>query len=210
MNRALPDTAYIFDSLFSDEQKTQIQTFLDGVKPEDEDKYSTDILWVIDKNIGGIGGYCMPSNPVKNVYIGLDRELFRPLQYARAEIEISDIRFSARHVVHYSGMHLEAVLRLFLHKTQFLGFRFSGTTLGKAAQKIAKTNPLCKITYDALLKFVPLYNRAKHEVNQDDDRLRLFSESDAIVCYFAARIIGQAILVKLNYSISLNKHPIAV
>lgn len=210
MKRALPDTTYIFEALFSKEQQTQIQTFLDDVKPDPEDKYSTDILWQLDQEIGGIGGYCMPSNPVKNVFHGFDRELFRPLQYARSQIHYCDIRFNARHVVHYSGMHLEAVARLFSQKNKIYFFSFLPPTLGTATNKIIKSNLLDKTICDFLLQFIPLYNRAKHEVNMDDERLHLFSEADAIVCYFAARIIGQAILAKLKYPISLNKYPIAV
>jgi hypothetical protein len=36
----------------------------------------------------------------------------------------------------------------------------------------------------------------------------MFSESDAIVCYFSVRIIGQAVLLKLEYSLSLNTYEI--
>lgn len=52
-------------------------------------KYIEAILWKEDQRIGGIGGYCMPQNPVKNPFpSGIKRELYRPLQYARAEIDI--------------------------------------------------------------------------------------------------------------------------
>ena len=58
------------------------------------------------------------------------------------------------------------------------------------------------------MKLVVLYNKAKNEVNMSDERTRLFSGADAIVCYFYARIIGQAVLIKLNYNLSRNIYEI--
>ena len=209
MKEALTETIYISDTLFSEEQRRQIQAFLDEVKIEKE-KYSPEILWRIDQAIGGMGGYCMHPNPVINPFPGgINRELFRPLQYARSEIDICDVRMHARHIVHYSGMHLEAVLRLFLKQTRPLGsLRFSNSTLGKAVHEIAKTEVFDNVLTEALFKFVKLYNMAKHEVNMFEERPRLFCEADAIVCYFSARIIGQAVLFELNYPLSLRTYKI--
>lgn len=209
MKAALTETIYISDTLFSKEQRNQIQVFLDEVKIEKE-KYSPEILWRIDQAINGMGAYCMPPNPVINPFPGgINRELFRPLQYARSEIDICDVRMHARQIVHYSGMHLEAVLRLFLKETRTLGnLRFFNSTLGKAAHEIAKMEVIDKVLIEALLKFVKLYNMAKHQVNMFEERPRLFCEADAIVCYFSARIIGQAVLIKVNYPLSLKTYEI--
>lgn len=164
----------------------------------------------MDRGIGGIGGYCMPADPRFNPFPGgVERELFRPLQYARLEVDICDIRIHARHVVHYSGMHLEAVLRLFLSRSKkFRNLRFFNSTLGKTAHEINKMNVFDKVHIEALFKFITLYNKAKHEVNMLKDRSRLFSEADAIVCYFSARIIGQTVLAEIQYPLSLNTYDI--
>jgi hypothetical protein len=209
MKMALSETKYIFDKLLSEEQKYKIQAFLNDVKLKKE-KYSPEMLWVMDQSIGGMGGYCMPPDPKINPFPGgINRELFRTLQYARMEIDICDVRVHARQVVHYSGMHLEAVLRIFLKETKTLGsLRFFNSTLGKASHEIAKTKIFDKILIEALFKFVALYNKAKHEVNMSIERPKLFTEADAIVCYFCARIIGQVVLLKLNYSLSLNTYEI--
>lgn len=53
-----------------------------------------------------------------------------------------------------------------------------------------------------------LYNKAKHEVNMLEERPRLFLAADAIVCYFCARIIEQAVLTELKYPLSLNTYEI--
>ena len=130
--------------------------------------------------------------------------MFRPLQYARSEIDFCDIRLHARHVVHYCGMHLEAVLRVFLKQNKmFGGLRYFNSTLGKVAHEISKLKIIDNILIEVLFKLVTLFNKAKHEVNMFEERPRLFSEADAIICYFAARIIGKEILGKLEYPLSL-------
>ncbi|NLD49230.1 MAG: hypothetical protein GX660_18880 [Clostridiaceae bacterium] len=209
MEGALPETLLIYNKLLSDEQKSHIQAFLKEVQKKKE-KYEPEVLWQLDQKIGGIGGYCMPADPRINPFpVGLNRELFRPLQYARSEIDICDIRMHARHVVHYSGMHLEAVLRLFLKSIKMLGnLRFFNSTLGKAASEISRMNIFNDVIIGALFKFIILYNRAKHEVNMFEERPRMFSEVDAVVCYFCARIIGQEVLVELGYPLSFDIYKI--
>ncbi len=71
-----------------------------------------------------------------------------------------------------------------------------------------KMNVFDNVIIEALIKFVSLYNKAKHEVNMFEERPRLFSEADAVVCYFCARIIGQAVLEELRYPLSLGFYEI--
>lgn len=209
MKGALPESIFVYEKLLGIEQKKQILEFLDDVKTKQE-KYETAAIWLMDQKIGGIGGYCMPADPKLNPFPrGINRELFRPLQYVRSEIDICDIRIHARHVVHYSGMHLEAVLRLFLKNVKLMGnIRFFNSTLGKAAHEISKMNIFDEIIIESLFKFVALYNKAKHEVNMLEDRPRMLSVEDAIVCYFSARIIGQVVLTELKYPLSLGTYEI--
>ena len=129
----------------------------------------------------------------------LKRELYRPLQYARSSIDICDVRIFARNVVENSGMHLEAVCRLFLKNTNVLGgLRFQNLTLGKAVHKIEKEKIFDDYVIEALYDFVKVYNRSKHEINQDETKDRMFNVEDAVVSYFATRILGVIILQKLG------------
>lgn len=209
MDRLLTESKYLFDTLLDNTQRKGIVEFLNNLSLEKE-KYRTDILWKIDKGIGGVGGYCLPENPTINPFpAGTERKLFRPLQYARSEIDISDIRFHSRYVIHNSGMHLEAVLRYFFEETKLLGkFYQNKSTLGKLAAKLEEANILGKSPIDALYKFIVLYNMAKHEVNTFDERERLFSPGDAVISYFTARIIGQEVLIKMDYQSSLKEYGI--
>ena len=161
--------------------------------------------------LGGIGGYCMPANPVFNPYpSGQKRMLYRPLQYARSEIEICDVRIHARYAVQMCGMHLESVCRLCLQNRKTLGsLRFGNTTLGKAVQQMQSVQEIAPDIIDGLFAYVSIYNRSKHEINQDNSRERLFNAYDAVVGYYSARILGLTILRGLKVADSFGRYEIA-
>lgn len=189
----------LYNKLFDETVKEGISEFLRQDFDNRDEKYKTDMLWKIDALIGGVGGYCLPSSSSENPYpAGIERELYRPLQYAKEEIDVGYGRVNARYIIAMSGMHLEAACRLLLMNSVLDEFRFSNCTLGKAVHRIEKKKLLDGNVIQALYDFVQIYNRSKHEVNQDETRERLFSTDDAIVAYFATRILGVSILQKLG------------
>lgn len=200
----------IYNILFKEEIKRGILDFFAQDIDNAEYVYETEVLWKTDALVGGIGGYCMPSNLVKNPFpSGVKRELYRPLQYARSSIDICDVRIFARQVVENSGMHLEAVCRLFLKNTNVLGgIRFQNSTLGKAVHKIEQEKVLDDCVIESLYDFVKVYNRSKHEINQDENKDRMFNAEDAVVSYFATRILGVIILQKLSVNESFERYEI--
>lgn len=189
----------LYNKLFDEAVKEGINEFLRQDFDNKDEKYKTDILWEIDALIGGVGGYCLPSSSSNNPYpAGIERELYRPLQYAKEEIDVGYGRVNARYIIDMCGMHLEAACRLLVMNSVLDEFRFSNCTLGKAVHRIEKKKLLDGNVIQALYDFVQIYNRSKHEVNQDETRERLFSTDDAIVVYFATRILGVSILQKLG------------
>lgn len=189
-----------YDYFLEEKIKEGIDQFV-GQNLENPDfDYVTECIWKTDSMIGGIGGYCMPANPVKNPFpAGIKRELYRPLQYARSDIDLCDVRTFARYVIESSGMHLEAVCRLYLKEKLSLGsLRFHNTTLGKAVHKIEKLGEFEEHIIQALYDFVAVYNRSKHEINQDPSRDRMFNAYDAVVSYFVVRVLGRIILQRLG------------
>lgn len=189
----------LYDKLFDKDVKEGISEFLRQDFDNKDRKYKTDMLWKIDALIGGVGGYCLPSSSLRNPYpAGIERELYRPLQYAKEEIDFGYSRLNARYIIDMCGMHLEAACRLMLMNSILDEFRFSNCTLGKAVHRIDKKKMLDDNIIQALYDFIQIYNRSKHEVNQDETRERLFSTDDAIVVYFATRILGVNILQKLG------------
>ncbi len=190
----------LYDNFLETKIKEGIQQFV-GQNLENVDyEYVTECIWKTDSMIGGIGGYSMPANPVKNPFpAGIEREIYRPLQYARSSIDMCDVRIFARQVVENSGMHLEAVCRLYLKGKSSLGsLRFHNTTLGKAVHKIEKLGEFEEYIIRALYDFVAVYNRSKHEINQDLIRDRMFNAYDAVVSYFVVRVLGSIILQHLG------------
>lgn len=189
----------LYNKLFDETVKEGISEFLRQDFDNKDEKYKTDMLWEIDALIGGVGGYCLPSSSSNNPYpAGIERELYRPLQYAKEEIDVGYGRVNARYIIDMCGMHLEAACRLLVMNSMLDEFRFSNCTLGKAVHRIEKKKLLDGNVIQALYDFVQIYNRSKHEVNQDETRERLFSTDDAIVTYFATRILGVSILQKLG------------
>lgn len=189
----------LYNKLFDEAVKEGINEFLRQDFDNKDEKYKTDMLWEIDALIGGVGGYCLPSSSSNNPYpAGIERELYRPLQYAKEEIDLGYGRVNARYIIDMCGMHLEAACRLLVMNSMLDEFRFSNCTLGKAVHRIEKKKLLDGNVIQALYDFVQIYNRSKHEVNQDETRERLFSTDDAIVTYFATRILGVSILQKLG------------
>lgn len=211
MKLALPESITLYNSVFSDEQKNSIRKILDEIYTN-INTYSTILLWEDDKDIGGIGGYCMPCNPIKNPFLGGEyRELFRPL-YARSEIDITGIYSHSKYIVLNCGLHLEAVVKLILRRYKFLGnIRYVNSTLGNATRILSTVDIIPKGLINDIFLFVKIYNKFKHEVNQDNSRKRLFMPEDDIIAYLAARIIGVRLLeilehdsIKFKYEIDKN------
>lgn len=200
----------IYNTIFPEDVKNGIADFFMQNLEDKKLDYETRMLWETDSLIGGIGGYCMPPNPVKNPFpSGIKRELYRPLQYARSSIDICDVRIFARQVVENSGMHLEAVCRMFLKNTAILGgIRFQNLTLGKAVHRIEQEKVFDETVIEALYDFVKVYNRSKHEINQDETKVRMFNAEDAIISYFTVRILGIILLQKLGVEESFQRYTI--
>jgi len=191
---------YLFNNVLDKEIQKCITNFISLVI-ETKEKYQADKRWIADQKIGGIGAYAMPSDPTLNPFPGgLERSLYRPLQYARTDIDICDVRMHARYIVQDSGMHLETACRLVLSKYKVFGdLRFNNTTLGKATQQISALNVIDTNIILGLQNFVKIYNLSKHEVNQDDSRERLFNAYEAVTAYYSARVLGVYLLRKIDF-----------
>ena len=193
---------YLFNHVLDNDIQKCIKNFISFEVEEAKVKYQTDNLWITDQKIGGIGAYAMPADPVKNPFPGgIKRSLYRPLQYARSDIDICDIRINGRYIVQNCGMHLEEVCRLVLRTYKIFGdLRFHNSTLGKAIQLIKRLNIINIEIILALENYVKIYNLSKHEVNQDESRERLFNAYEAITAYYSARLLGIYLLRKINYA----------
>jgi hypothetical protein len=198
-NKALPESEKLLNLLLTDSQKEVVQRTIQEIK-ESPESYNIDFFWELDASIGGIGGYCMPFDPTLNPFpTGICRSLFRPLQYAASDIEMrKDIYFHARHAVQDAGLHLEMASGFVLYRAdnkigKFI-LQFKKLTLGQFINELTKRKLLQQHLIEPLKLFVELYNKSKHVVNQDEERERLFSPTDALIGYISARILGKELL----------------
>jgi len=196
VSNSLPESEKLLNLLLTDSQKEIIERALHEIK-ENPESYNIDFFWELDASIGGIGGYCMQFNPTRNPFpTGIGRSLFRPLQYAASDIEIGkDVYFHARHAVQDAGLHLEMASGFVLYRAdnrigKFI-LQFKKLTLGQSINELTKRKLLQQHLIEPLKLFVELYNKSKHEVNQDEERERLFSPADALIGYISARILGK-------------------
>jgi len=196
---ALPESKELLNLLLTEVQKEVVDRAIKEIK-ENPESYNIDFFWELDASIGGIGGYCMQFNPTSNPFpAGIDRSLFRPLQYAWADIEVGkDICNHARHTVQDSGLHLEWVVKYVAWKTSNrigrINLSVKKITLGQGIKMLEDRKVLLVNLIRPLDLFLKLYNKSKHEVNQDEERERLFSPADALISYISSRILGKEIL----------------
>jgi hypothetical protein len=195
----LPESKELLNALLTKTQKEIVEKAMQEIK-ENPESYNIDFFWGLDASIGGVGGYCMPFDVTRNPFpTGIGRSLFRPLQYAASDIEMGkDIYFHARHVVQDAGLHLEMVTGFVLWKTSNrigkISLPFKKWTLGQSISELEKRKVLPQHLIGPLNLFKELYNKSKHDVNQDEERERLFSPADALIAYISARILGKELL----------------
>lgn len=191
----------LYKDLLPDNVKKGIESFFQQDLDNPDIQYTSECLWIPDRELGGIGAYAIPSNPCRNPFPGGEkRSLYRPLQYARSSIDICDVRIFARDVIRNSGMHLEAVCRKYIdgRSELFKDILPKRTMLGKAIQIINKKEVLDPKIKDSFSYIVTIYNLSKHEINQDESRDRMFNAKDAIVFYFSTRILGLYLLRRMD------------
>ena len=157
-------------------------------------------FWKLDASIGGVGGYCLLSymRPFRKPFPdgSTAMALFRPVQYAAAEIEYHNGPNTARAAVEFSGMHLEAVTKFWVNKTTSVldANHYKRLPLGNSIFILKKRGLVADGLAERLDVFLTLHNLAKHEVTQDKDRDRMFSVADALVNYLSSRILSTGIL----------------
>lgn len=210
----LPQTQKL-RTIFNEEQKNITKSIIDKIANEGQE-YKTIDLWRFDQYIGGIGGYCQGCDPAKsNPFQGTEfRNAYRCLQYIRTDIDILDVNYTARDIIENCGHHFEESIKIYLKKNKKINWiKASRYPLGKLLIYITDKNIFEEKITERLKLFVDLYNISKHEILSNGELDRTFHADDAITCYFACRIVGKEILLKIDkareskiYEIDWNKY----
>lgn len=186
--------------VFSEKQINTIDNIIEQIEKEGKE-YKTINLWRFDQTIGGIGGYCQGCNPARsNPFQGTEfRNAYRCLQYIRSYIDILDINYTSRNIIENCGHHFEESIKIYLKKNNKISWiKISRYPLGKLLNYIVDKNIFEEKTTKELKLFVDLYNISKHVILSNDEIDRTFHADDAIICYFACRIVGRKILLKID------------
>lgn len=210
----LPQTQKLV-SIFNEEQFDNIKNIIGEIEKDGQD-YKTINLWKFDQTIGGIGGYCQGCDPAKsNPFQGTEfRNIYRCLQYVRSDFDLCNINDVARYTIENCGHHLEEGIKLYLKKKKtFNWIKTMRYPLGKLLQYVIDKQIFEEKVINELTLFIELYNISKHEILSNDELDRTFHADDAITCYFACRIVGKEILLKIDraresetYEIDWNKY----
>lgn len=186
--------------VFSDEQINMVNNIIEEIEKEGQE-YKTIRLWKFDQTIGGIGGYCQGCNPARsNPFQGTEfRNAYRCLQYIRSDIDILDVNYTARNIIENCGHHFEEAIKIYLKKNKKISWiKVSRYPLGKLLNYIVDKNIFEEKITKELNLFVDLYNISKHVILSNDEIDRTFHADDAIICYFACRIVGKKILLIID------------
>lgn len=112
-----------------------------------------------------------------------DRDIFRPLQYcATLFSETHNIEWGTRQIVHMSSLHIEELIE-----------RIAGTRnlpLGMLLRKSIIKAKLSHHMQTELAEITPIYNAAKHDVDQPVDT-HLFAVEDAVLFYAICRQLAK-------------------
>lgn len=176
---------------FSDEEVVTIKKIINEIKNNTD--YKTINFWEFDQHIGGIGGYCQGVDLSKfDCFRGMDcRNAYRSLQYARFKFDQTNANDLAREIIMDAGRHLEYSIKLLAKKSKILGtIRYDRKALGE----LVRSNILEKELNAKVEKFVHSYNIAKHEIESNEELDRTFNADDAILYYFASRVVGKEIM----------------
>lgn len=186
--------------IFNEEQLEAINSIIKEIE-KDGQEYKTRNLWEFDQTIGGIGGYCQGCNPARsNPFQGTEfRNAYRCLQYIRSDIDILDVNFTARDIIENCGHYFEETIKIYLKKNnKMIWLKTNRYPLGKLLNFIAYKKIFEEKITEKLKLFVDIYNISKHEILSDNELDRTFHMDDAIFCYFACRIVGKEILLKID------------
>lgn len=205
--------------IFDEKQTIKINLIIEEIKMQGPN-YKTKNLWEFDQTLGGIGGYCQGCDPASANHFQKTevRNVYRCLQYVRSNIDILDINFTARYVIQECGHHFEEAIKLYLKKNNLLDlFKVRRYPLGKLLQYMNDKKLFKKDIVNELELFIDIYNISKHEILSNNELDRTFHADDAIIYYFACRIVGKKILLTIDkereqekYEINWNKYNLII
>lgn len=185
------ETRDFLSLMFNQEQITDFYKFADIIENHTRSVEKQMRIWEFDQEIGGLGGYACPLNPVINPFnaYGDFRNVFRSLQYARSDMYYGS---RPRHIILSAGLHLESVVKV-VKKQKIPGIKlWDRDMIGKNVNLLVKHELINCDEGHLIRALIIVYNMAKHDT--DESRSSTFDYMDSISFYFGVRIIGNRLL----------------
>lgn len=182
-------TYELLADLFTKQETTLLRGFAKEILKE---KPNFLPIWEYDQALGGLGGYAMPSNPVKNPFNtwGKERNLFRSVQYAKSGLVYYP--HIPRNMIVDAGRSLEWTCKYLLDHFSIISRLSNKEMLGKSLERLHRKKIIDQETYETCKLLGRLHNVAKHEMRED--RSRTFTTFDGVVAYFSLRKIHNRLL----------------
>lgn len=160
--------------------------------------FSYPALLQVDGIIGGPG-----ITTIHHVALGEadleDRPIFRPLWYCEHYFAMFELAsWTARSVVHMSGLHLESLLK------RLGGEWTEHMPLGRLIRERRIEHVLGTTTAVQVRAFAHLYNSAKHDIPVDDDR-PLFTQRESVMAYVVSRKLAALLYPHVKLSVALER-----
>ena len=190
------ETRTILNNYYSDNDKKIFEKFAKIITENYRDKMEQGKIWKYDQQLGGLGGYAAPLNPVKNPFnkLGEYRNVFRSLQYARSDMYCC---IRARHIIIDAALHVETLTKLTLSKNKAIKFIYNKREFGKNIEQLYDEGIISNELYERLNNLRKLLNYAKHDTDPNKDNT--FDSEDAIIFYFEVRNVGNELLKILKH-----------
>lgn len=194
MNTPHPITSQLTNDLFSGKESNLLSEFTKLLLTEQS---ALEKIWQYDRSLGGLGGYAMPSNPVRNPFNtwGQERNLFRSVQYAKSGfIYYPHI---PRNMIIDAGRSLEFTCKYILDKYSIISRFRNSDMLGKNLNHMYRKGLISDELLENCRLLASLYNIAKHEMTEERDRT--FSTFDGVVAYFSLRKLHNRLLESIDH-----------
>lgn len=182
-------TYELLADMFTEQETALLRDFAVEILRDEPDLLP---IWKYDKTLGGLGGYAMPSNPIKNPFNtwGKDRNLFRSVQYVKSGFVYYP--HIPRNMIVDAGRSLEWTCKYLLDHFSVISRLSNNEMLGKSLERLYRKKIIDHETYETCRLLGRLHNIAKHEMRED--RSRSFTTLDGVVAYFSLRKIHNRLL----------------
>ncbi|MEF9622434.1 hypothetical protein [Streptococcus dysgalactiae] len=159
----LNETNKLIKNLFGEKKVKQIYELISQVEIN-YDIETINRIWLFDRKIKGIGGYCIDCEH-NNEFIGY-QQLVEYLKKIRNSIESDNLEKNKKEIFEYLKEYLIELIKLYLfNKSKFGKVRFKNIDINNSVNFLKKTG-IAENILDSVKNFIKLYDKSKLRLSQ--------------------------------------------